>query len=158
MNIVPTKGFKEDKIFLSSNNNGNNSGGEEKLDNPLEMPSTTGHIASKSMVIESVKIKNGRWTKDEHFRFLEALKLYGKEWKRVQEHVCTRTSTQARSHAQKFFNKLEKRKQSLTDFLETLDLNDMEKHYIMSDLDDEKVNHAYIGKNKAHPKRKLNET
>jgi hypothetical protein len=34
----------------------------------------------------------------------------------------------------------------------------MEKHYIMSDLDDEKVNHSYIGKNKAHPKRKLNET
>lgn len=37
--------------------------------------------------------KMGRWTKDEHFRFLEALKLFGKEWKRVQEHVMTRTST-----------------------------------------------------------------
>jgi SHAQKYF class myb-like DNA-binding protein len=54
--------------------------------------------------------KMGRWTKDEHFRFLEALKLFGKEWKKVQEHVMSRTSTQARSHAQKFFNKLEKRK------------------------------------------------
>jgi len=43
--------------------------------------------------------KMGRWTKDEHFRFLEALKYYGKEWKKVQEHVGTRTSTQARSHA-----------------------------------------------------------
>lgn len=37
--------------------------------------------------------KTGRWTKDEHFRFLEALKIHGKEWKKVQEHVCTRTST-----------------------------------------------------------------
>jgi len=27
--------------------------------------------------------KMGRWTKDEHFRFLEALKLFGKEWKKV---------------------------------------------------------------------------
>ena len=27
----------------------------------------------------------------------------------------------------------------------------------MSDLDDEKVNHSYIGKNKAHPKRKVYE-
>lgn len=35
----------------------------------------------------------GRWTRDEHYRFLEALKLYGKEWKRVQQHVCTRSST-----------------------------------------------------------------
>ena len=25
----------------------------------------------------------GRWTREEHYRFLEALKLYGKEWKRV---------------------------------------------------------------------------
>ena len=93
MNIVPSKGFKEDKIFLSSNQNGNNSGGEEPLDNPLELPFAKGNPASKSMVIESGKIKNGRWTKDEHFRFLEALKLFGKEWKRVQEHVRTRTST-----------------------------------------------------------------
>lgn len=35
----------------------------------------------------------GRWTREEHFRFLEALKLYGKEWKRVQQHVGTRSST-----------------------------------------------------------------
>lgn len=27
--------------------------------------------------------KTGRWTKDEHFRFLEALKIHGKEWKKV---------------------------------------------------------------------------
>ncbi len=35
----------------------------------------------------------GRWTRDEHYRFLEALKKYGKEWKRVQQHVGTRSST-----------------------------------------------------------------
>jgi len=37
--------------------------------------------------------KTGRWTRDEHFRFLEALKLFGKEWKHVQQHVGTRSST-----------------------------------------------------------------
>lgn len=52
----------------------------------------------------------GRWTKAEHLKFLEALKLYGKNWKLVQEHVGTRSATQARSHAQKYFAKLEKQK------------------------------------------------
>lgn len=28
-------------------------------------------------------IKHGRWSKEEHFRFLEALKLFGKEWRKV---------------------------------------------------------------------------
>jgi SHAQKYF class myb-like DNA-binding protein len=82
-------------------------------------------------------LKNGRWTRDEHFRFLEALKLYGKEWKRVQEHVASRTSTQARSHAQKFFVKLEKRNLSLEAYLESMDVNDIGKSLIFSDLDDD---------------------
>ena len=50
----------------------------------------------------------GRWTHEEHEKFLHALKMYGKEWKKVQEFVGTRSSTQARSHAQKFFSKMGK--------------------------------------------------
>ena len=60
---------------------------------------------------DKVKIgrsKNGRWSLMEHVRFLEALKLFGKNWKKVEEYVATRTSTQARSHAQKFFGNIEK--------------------------------------------------
>jgi exonuclease I len=39
------------------------------------------------------KPKNGRWSMMEHVRFLEALKNYGKNWKKVEEHVASRTST-----------------------------------------------------------------
>lgn len=50
----------------------------------------------------------GRWTKEEHQRFIEGVKKFGKNWKQVEEYVGTRTGAQVRSHAQKFFNKLEK--------------------------------------------------
>ena len=59
----------------------------------------------------------GRWTKTEHQKFLKGLQKYGKEWKRVQRFVGTRSSTQARSHAQKFFSKLEKKNLILEEVL-----------------------------------------
>jgi len=48
----------------------------------------------------------GRWTEEEHRKFIEAIIKYGNHWKSVQAHVATRSSAQARSHAQKFFYKI----------------------------------------------------
>jgi SHAQKYF class myb-like DNA-binding protein len=61
----------------------------------------------------------GRWQADEHIRFIEAILRYGNEWKKVQQHVGSRSSTQARSHAQKFFVKIKRK--NLLDF--NIDLN-----------------------------------
>ena len=51
---------------------------------------------------------SGRWTKEEHQKFVESLRKFGKNWKQVEEYVGTRNGAQIRSHAQKFFNRLER--------------------------------------------------
>lgn len=52
--------------------------------------------------------QTGRWTRKEHELFLDALKKYGKEWKKVASAVKTRTVVQTRTHAQKYFQKVHK--------------------------------------------------
>lgn len=64
--------------------------------------------SSPGRVVESGKEHTGRWTKEEHDAFLSALEMYGKEWKKVAAKVKTRTVVQTRTHAQKYFQKLQK--------------------------------------------------
>ena len=47
----------------------------------------------------------GRWSYNEHVKFIEAVVKYGKNWSDVQDYIGTRSSSQARSHAQKFLMK-----------------------------------------------------
>jgi SHAQKYF class myb-like DNA-binding protein len=64
-----------------------------------------------SRVVENGQEHTGRWTREEHDAFLHALKQYGKEWKKVAAKVKTRTVVQTRTHAQKYFQKLQKANQ-----------------------------------------------
>lgn len=51
--------------------------------------------------------RNGRWASDEHARFIKALQLFGKDWRKVEKYIGTRSGAQIRSHAQKHYLKLE---------------------------------------------------
>lgn len=52
------------------------------------------------------------WTTEEHERFLEALEMYPSgPWKIIANYVGTRSTRQAMTHAQKYRQKIERRKQ-----------------------------------------------
>ena len=53
------------------------------------------------------KNKNdGRWSNEEHNKFLKGLELYGINWKKFRNIIESRTLSQVRSHAQKFYLKM----------------------------------------------------
>jgi len=103
-----------EKKELDSKKNGSHDTTEEasKKQNdilePLSMQSPNCNRKNKKK-LQFINCNNGRWTQEEHQKFLEAILLYGNEWKTVQKHIGTRNSTQARSHAQKFFISFKKK-------------------------------------------------
>lgn len=68
----------------------------------------------------------GRWEKDEHEKFVQAIITPGNSWQQIQELVITRSNTQIRSHAQKFFEKLQ-RKREIIDLGENFTRNSLVK-------------------------------
>ena len=62
----------------------------------------------RSMSFNEDGKSGGRWTAEEHENFLIGLSKYGREWKKIQSLISTRTPAQIRSHAQKHFLKMNK--------------------------------------------------
>ena len=82
----------------------------------IRFPSTEEEGMTKNSNFNS-----GRWSEEEHQKFIDGILEYGNEWKNVQKIIKTRSSTQARSHAQKFFLRIKKNlidssKKNLKDF------------------------------------------
>ncbi|CAM9328636.1 unnamed protein product [Chrysoparadoxa australica] len=59
---------------------------------------------------DSRKENTGRWSTEEHNLFLHGLETLGKNWKGIAEVIPTRSVVQIRTHAQKYFLRLEKGK------------------------------------------------
>ncbi|GJN35955.1 hypothetical protein PR202_gb24773 [Eleusine coracana subsp. coracana] len=49
-----------------------------------------------------------KWSAEEHEWLLHSLLMFGRDWKTIEQFVGTKTATQIRSHAQKYFIKAQK--------------------------------------------------
>lgn len=56
----------------------------------------------------AIGINNGRWSLEEHKKFITGVFIHGNNWKDITNVIGTRNCAQARSHGQKFFTKLAK--------------------------------------------------
>ena len=100
--------LKNEPTNSSSSNNANFSNllNEENLNN-IEGNNPISCNLSNDLNSNN-QYNTGRWTEEEHNKFIEGILEYGNEWKKVQQIIKTRSSTQARSHAQKFFLRVKK--------------------------------------------------
>lgn len=80
----------------------------EKMSETHSLPPNSNR--KKKKLYLDPKYKHGRWTDKEHSDFIRGIFKLGKNnWKKLEEEIPTRTSTQIRSHAQKFLVKLLKK-------------------------------------------------
>ena len=66
-------------------------------------------MSSSDQNISEFTRKGSWWSRAEHEIFIQAYEAHGKNWKKIAELVETRNVSQVRSHAQKYFMKLERR-------------------------------------------------
>ena len=75
-------------------------------------------ICSKKKLFQAYKLfykddsientNGGRWSYEEHIKFIESFVNYGKKWNIIQKYIGTRSCKQIISHAQKFFLRLKR--------------------------------------------------
>ena len=103
--------IENNRVFRIEEFTTNNLNNEEKNDCPeniLHNNDSKNENEMNKSNSNSNEYNSGRWSNEEHNKFIEGILKYGNEWKKVQNIIKTRTSTQARSHAQKFFLRIKK--------------------------------------------------
>ncbi|KAK9147403.1 hypothetical protein Scep_006160 [Stephania cephalantha] len=65
-------------------------------------------LAKKTRKPYTITKSRESWTEQEHDKFLEALQLFDRDWKKIEAFVGSKTVIQIRSHAQKYFLKVQK--------------------------------------------------
>lgn len=117
-----------------------------------KIPATEIQLNRANKIVENIvtKFQEGPWTNEEHENFIEGILKYGNKWIKVQEIIKTRTSTQVRSHAQKFFKKI---KSLIARQKENLDIN--EKIEVINEIFNLILPNKKVNKLNKNEKKKL---
>nr|CAB3468707.1 unnamed protein product [Digitaria exilis] len=75
---------------------------------PAPAPAPAGEEVRKVRKPYTITKSRESWTEPEHDKFLEALQLFDRDWKKIEAYVGSKTVIQIRSHAQKYFLKVQK--------------------------------------------------
>lgn len=88
----------------------NTGGGGQSQGQGQGQTNSSGEGCSGKKVRKPYTITKSResWTDEEHDKFLEALQLFDRDWKKIEDFVGSKTVIQIRSHAQKYFLKVQK--------------------------------------------------
>jgi len=97
--------YNSEKVGMKNNDTSSSSHTDDELGN-----SSRSHKSNDETQNKSTKTMNtGRWSGEEHKRFLAGLDQFGTgNWKKITDMVGTRSCTQIRTHAQKYFIALQK--------------------------------------------------
>lgn len=110
---IKVNGLLKNPKILTSINPTDKNGKKVKSKNKKKLFNTFDYnILDGSNPDDKTGKEEGRWTYEEHIKFIEAIIKYGKKWKDIQNYIGSRCTSQIRSHAQKFFIKLKKMKEN----------------------------------------------
>lgn len=104
--LIPAKPRKRTSKGQQASND-ENAPADTPTSNAAETPASftaSGRRVRKDKGKERAKAR--AWDETEEAKFVEALHLYGRDWKKCAEHVGTRDARAITSHAQKYFIKL----------------------------------------------------
>nr|GMD65423.1 protein REVEILLE 8 isoform X1 [Ipomoea batatas] len=76
--------------------------------NPINSSTPTDGSGKRVRKPYTITKSRESWTEEEHDKFLEALQLFDRDWKKIEDFVGSKTVIQIRSHAQKYFLKVQK--------------------------------------------------
>ncbi|KAE9586113.1 putative transcription factor MYB-HB-like family [Lupinus albus] len=100
------EGSRSNNSCSGSSSHSNGGTQSENVAQSWDVTSSGNNHTPKVRKPYTISKQREKWTEEEHQKFLEALKLYGRGWRQIEEHIGTKTAVQIRSHAQKFFSKI----------------------------------------------------